>query len=63
MRSLEMAAREPAIVSEIVQRTLDAFPGLARHRLLYSLNQEYVSADRRVEEGDELAIFTAVSGG
>ena len=38
-------------------------PKLASHKLLLSVNQEYASDTRRLEGGDEVAIFTAVSGG
>ena len=39
------------------------FPKLDNHKLLYSLNQTYAIGDEIVRDGDELAIFTAVSGG
>jgi len=39
------------------------FPILTRHKLVFALNHQYVSGDEIVKDGDELAIFTAVSGG
>jgi molybdopterin synthase sulfur carrier subunit len=39
------------------------YPQLAKHKLLFTRNQEYVKGDEVIEEGDELAVFTAVSGG
>jgi MoaE-MoaD fusion protein len=39
------------------------YPALGSHRLLLSLNQEFASGEESVSEGDELAIFTPVSGG
>lgn len=39
------------------------FPGLASHKLLYSVNQSYAAGGERLKSDDELAIFTAVSGG
>ncbi|QQS42785.1 MAG: MoaD/ThiS family protein [Acidobacteriota bacterium] len=46
---------------------LDRYPKLTASRdrssLLFAVNQEYVRADETVNEGDELAVFTAVSGG
>jgi molybdopterin converting factor subunit 1 len=46
---------------------IEAFPALTASRrredLLFAVNQEYISGDESVSEGDELAIFTAVSGG
>ena len=46
-------------VSEIVKK----FPQLAQHKLLFSINQEYAQDDEILHDGDEVAIFTAVSGG
>jgi len=39
------------------------YPQLAKHKLLFTLNQEYVKGDEIIEDRDELAVFTAVSGG
>jgi molybdopterin converting factor small subunit len=39
------------------------YPQLAKHKLLFTRNQAYVKGDEEIEEGDELAVFTAVSGG
>lgn len=44
----------------------DAYPLLRKNfdkMLLYSVNQEYSKGDVNLKDGDELAIFTAVSGG
>ena len=38
-------------------------PELTRLKLLFSVNEEYVPGERPLNDGDELAIFTAVSGG
>jgi molybdopterin converting factor small subunit len=42
---------------------LNKYPALASHRLLFSINQQYASGDETLRDGDELAVFTAVSGG
>jgi molybdopterin converting factor small subunit len=44
---------------------LDTFPKLKDYgkSLLFSVNQEYSDGTETVKDGDELAIFTAVSGG
>ena len=42
---------------------LSSNPKLASHKLLFAVNQAYSSGEEVVNEGDELAIFTAVSGG
>lgn len=38
-------------------------PALTAHKLLFSVNQEYANGSESLKENDELAIFTAVSGG
>jgi molybdopterin converting factor small subunit len=48
---------------ELLERVKAAHPQLARHKLLFSLNQEYVSENAPLSNGDEVAIFTPVSGG
>ena len=47
----------------VFDRIKSEFPKLGSHKLLYSLNQTYATGDEIVRDGDELAIFTAVSGG
>ena len=42
---------------------LGAHPRLAAHKLLFSVNKEYASGHEKLTSGDELAVFTAVSGG
>ncbi len=48
---------------EIFDRLLAEYPQLAAHKLLFSVNQQYATGDETVRDDDELAIFTAVSGG
>ncbi|HUF02570.1 MAG TPA: MoaD/ThiS family protein [Aridibacter sp.] len=52
---------------EAFDTIISTFPGLTANRdrgdLLYALNREYVSGGEEIKEGDELAVFTAVSGG
>lgn len=45
------------------RQIVEKFPNLAKHSLLFALNQEYVNDSSAIKDGDELAIFTAVSGG
>ena len=49
--------------SEIVQKIAADHPALKNHRLLFSINEEYVAAEATLNDGDKLAVFTAVSGG
>lgn len=56
------------VPSEIIAKTvfdqiLTEFPLLAGHKLHFSVNQEFATGDEIIRDGDELAIFTAVSGG
>ena len=51
------------IVRDLLQQITADHPQLARHKLLFAVNQEYVPSDTEVNPGDEIAIFTAVSGG
>ena len=62
-RSIEIPLDPGRPAQEAFKEILDTFPQLRRHKLLFAVNQEYVSDDRVLNDGDELAIFTAVSGG
>jgi len=39
------------------------YPRLNDHKLLFAVNQEYANGSEPINDGDELAVFTAVSGG
>lgn len=39
------------------------YPDLSAHKLHISINQEFAAGDQTIADGDEIAIFTAVSGG
>jgi molybdopterin converting factor small subunit len=62
-RSEPLDVGADATASQILDKLVSAHPDLDRHKLLLSVNQEYVSGDVRLNDGDEVAIFTAVSGG
>jgi molybdopterin converting factor small subunit len=62
-RNTAIETSDETTASQIVARIISDHPALRRHKLLFSLNQEYVSGDVIVKDGDEVAIFTAVSGG
>lgn len=62
-RSVEMEfpAEQPA--EDVFRRVIQQYPAVRQHRLLYAVNQEYSTGHEIVKDGDELAIFTPVSGG
>jgi molybdopterin synthase sulfur carrier subunit len=62
-REIEFQLAEQTKASEALTRIVEKFPRLKRHSLLFAVNQEYASGDETIQNGDELAIFTAVSGG
>ena len=49
--------------STVFERILSKYPSLTNHHLRYSVNQTYATGEETICEGDELALFTAVSGG
>jgi len=63
MRSIDFALDNAAKVGETLSELLSRFPQLNNHKLRFAVNQEYVAEDRVLNDGDELAVFTAVSGG
>ncbi len=62
-RKIELSLEGGSSARAVFERILEEHPGLKGHRLLFSVNQEYADGERPVGDGDELAVFTAVSGG
>ncbi|MEO7539547.1 MAG: MoaD/ThiS family protein [Pyrinomonadaceae bacterium] len=62
-RHIHLTIPKDMIAKSIFDDLLSRFPELFQHRLLYALNQQYATGKEIVRDGDELAIFTAVSGG
>lgn len=62
-REIGFSIKEASTADEVFGEIVRKFPGLTEHKLLFSLNQEYARGDELIRDGDELAIFTAVSGG
>ena len=56
---------EGSTVAQVWQTLQNDYPKLAgpTFRLLYAVNQNYVSPEHVLREGDELAIIPPVSGG
>ncbi len=62
-RAIEIALAEQTKSREAFAEIIEKFPQLKRHSLLFAVNQAYADGGEIIENGDELAIFTAVSGG
>ena len=62
-REVEFLFEEKTKANEIFDKVLNDFPQMRRHSLLFAVNQAYSNGDEIIKNGDELAIFTAVSGG
>jgi len=62
-REIEVLLAESAKADKAFAEIVEKFPRLKNHKLLFAVNQEYANGDEIIKNGDELAIFTAVSGG
>lgn len=62
-RELGLEVEDGLAAGTIFERVLAEHPALRNHKLHFSVNQEYSLPDRMICDGDEFAIFTAVSGG
>ena len=62
-REIEMDLAEDTKADKAFAEIVGKYPRLANHKLLFAVNQEYAGGDETIADGDELAVFTAVSGG
>lgn len=65
-REVEFQLKEKQKSNESFEEILNVFPVLKKDfgkTLLFSVNEEYANGDELIVDGDELGIFTAVSGG
>jgi molybdopterin converting factor small subunit len=62
-REINLEFSDNAKASDAFGEIVNKFPQLANHKLLFAVNQEYAGGDEIISDGDELAVFTAVSGG
>ena len=62
-RELDVQVSEPASVANLLDQLVDSYPSLGARKLLIAVNEEYVTETRQLGDGDEVAVFTAVSGG
>jgi molybdopterin converting factor small subunit len=63
VREIEFSFAGETRADKAFDEILEKFPQLKQHSLLFAVNQEYSKGDEVLNNGDELAIFTAVSGG
>ncbi len=62
-REIEMDFAAETKSGEVLAEIKGKFPRLDEHKLLFAVNQEYANGGELIKSGDELAVFTAVSGG
>lgn len=62
-RVIEFGDLAGTLASDVLAKVTTQYPALAGHKLHISINQEFAIADQAIADGDEIAIFTAVSGG
>lgn len=65
-REVEFQLKDNQRSNEAFEEVLGEFPNLKKDfgkTLLFSINEEYANGDELINNGDELGIFTAVSGG
>ncbi len=66
-REVDLVFEENVAAKIALSQILERFPALQKNHdkksLLFAINQEYANGDEIIKNGDELAVFTAVSGG
>lgn len=62
-REIEFDVPNEATAGAAIDTVIERYPALAKHKLLFAVNEDYVPAETPLRDADELAIFTAVSGG
>jgi len=62
-RDIEISLNKSIKSGEVLAGILATHPKLKETKLLFAINQDYANGDEMINDGDELAIFTAVSGG
>ena len=62
-RNLDRHGEDEETVSDLISKLFRDYPALEKHKLLIAVNEQYADPDTILNDGDEIAIFTAVSGG
>ena len=63
LRGFEFETDEGLVVSDLPKLLAHNYPPLSDREIIFAVNEEYVKPDTALKHGDEIAIFTAVSGG
>jgi sulfur-carrier protein len=62
-REVEMSLDESIMANVAFAKIVEKYPKLSENKLLLAVNQTYANGNEVINNGDELAVFTAVSGG
>jgi molybdopterin converting factor small subunit len=62
-RKLDVSVDENTTVADVLNQLTVKYSSLKDRTLKLAINQHYASGDETVRDGDELAVFTPVSGG
>ena len=62
-REIEVDVADEIRAENAFGEIVGKYPQLENHSLLFAVNQEYASGAEIIQNGDELAVFTHVSGG
>ena len=62
-RNRAMTVRDSVSVDSVLDEFRSSYPQLSTQTLLVAVNEQYADAGRPLHDGDEVAIFTPVSGG
>ena len=62
-REFEIPIVDHDSASDVLGKLEVSYPGLRDRKILLAINEEYVRPETVLKDGDELAVFTAVSGG
>ncbi|HKP68323.1 MAG TPA: MoaD/ThiS family protein [Pyrinomonadaceae bacterium] len=62
-REIECSVADTDSASQLVRKIAADHPALGNLKLLFAINEEYVAPEASLNDGDKLAVFSAVSGG
>ena len=62
-REVQIEIDDGSDTGTVADLILENYPALEHHKLLFAVNAQYADPGHMILDGDELAIFTPVSGG